>query len=145
MAEDAFVRWQERSGEALSAAHGLLIALALGLLVFTSNLLLESKLHVPLSAHVALATVGLCVGSLALGVLCSLSRMADLRLTASIARRREQEASDSDLQADRLEVERLGERTRRLFTWQLGLLFASGTALVLSLIVQWASSCPALQ
>jgi hypothetical protein len=66
----------------------------------------------------------LLIGSIALGLRCSINRLRDFRATAQVARRRMK--GEMVQLADRQETKALGDKSWRLLWWQLTL-FGLGT------------------
>lgn len=121
----SFVRWQTNTVKQLGNANNLVFGLATGLLAFQVNLLLGHHLFGVCPRGFGIAAVlflGISIG-FALG--CTLNRLADFRLTAAIARRREKQLGG--LSTRRKLAKDLGKRTWELFVTQL-LSFGVGAA-----------------
>jgi hypothetical protein len=102
----------------------LVLGLATGLLAFQVTLLLDHKLSVACSRGFGTSAVVLLGLSIAFAIWCALNRLAEFRLTAQIARRREK---GEESVAERDETELLGKTTWILFRAQLWA-FSIGTA-----------------
>ena len=130
--EGSFVRWQAITIAQLGFTSNLIITLATATLGFALSLVKDADITASCWATclLALSIVGLLI-SLALGIWCALNRLADFRMTAQIARRREKLPTMSSEQdnADR-EVKKLGNRTWTLFYWQVGTFGAGILALI---------------
>ena len=71
----------------------------------------------------------LFLASIGIGILCVVNRLRDFRATMRAARLREDGKSEDEIKPYRTLYERLGQRTWRLFWWQIGT-FAIGVLLM---------------
>jgi uncharacterized membrane protein YcjF (UPF0283 family) len=103
--KESFIRWQKITIQQLSYLINLIIALSFSILGFSISLLMNpqftpigwSKLFFTSSFFLfVLATVS--------GIICSMIRLADYRITKNIARKREAGVSDSELIYDRIKT-----------------------------------------
>ena len=123
-AKESFVRWQTAIRKHFTATSNLVLGLATGLLVFICD---RGFVHVHVCSFrvvVSTTAVLLLIGSIALGLLCSINRLRDFRATAQVARRRMK--GETVQLADREETKALGDKSWRLLWWQL-VLFGLGT------------------
>jgi hypothetical protein len=132
----SFSRWQARTIEQLGYAINLILTLSVAALGYELALLLDEK--VPrLDKHNCLLVLSISSFTLSIGagIWCVINRLRDFRATAQTARRREQGASELELQPLRSLTDSLGKRTWLLFWWQIGA-FGIGI-LLLVLAVGW--------
>jgi len=134
--EGSFVRWQAITIAQLGFTSNLILTLAVASLGFSLTLVKDNDVTSYCWARCLLvfAIIGL-LASVALGIWCSINRLADFRKTAQIARGREKlraitseqdkAASEKELNEGRKKVKKLGNRTWTLFYWQVGT-FGSG-------------------
>ncbi len=131
---ESFVRWQSVTRAHLGSTMNLVLGLATGLLAFQSALLLDGKLSAPCSFGFGLLALFFLAFSVALALWCAVTRLSDFRLTAQIARRREQ--GESDFSSEREESRSCGKLTWRLFRGQLWLFGLGAGAAALSVLIQ---------
>jgi hypothetical protein len=129
---DSFSRWQTRTIEQFGYALNLILTLSVAALGFELALLLDVEV-----ARLAwqkyllvLSTLSLTL-SVAAGLWCIINRLRDFRATARTARRRQEGASEAELQPLRVLTRSLGQRTWLLFWWQIS---AFGVGILLLVI-----------
>lgn len=115
----------------------LLLTLAVGAIAYAVTLVKDRPYALPYPANWCFrAGFGLTVFSVALGIVASLTRLRDYRLTTRVARRRYDGKTDADLTSLRAAAAKYGGFTRRLATAQvigfgLGILsFSAGLLLM---------------
>lgn len=100
----SFVRWQQITMSQFGQMNNLLITLAVALLAYYTNLLLEKRiLHVD-AQILAKVTLVLLMGSIVAGLVCGLSRLAAFRMIAQVAKHRStnvMKANDLRLTSDK--------------------------------------------
>lgn len=117
---ESSIRWQGRTIAQLGYALNLVLGLTVAALGFEVSLILNKDFH-----HVGWQNCILSISLLALvlsvavGLWCVLNRLRDFRATAETAKKRENGASDIELQPLRTLTRMLGKRTWVLFQWQL--------------------------
>jgi hypothetical protein len=117
---ESSIRWQGRTIEQFGYAINLILGLAIAAIGFELSLVLSEKFSgsgwqncVFGSSILALAL------SAGVGLLGVVNRLRDFRATTATARKREDGASDLELQSLRILTKQLGERTWLLFWWQV--------------------------
>jgi hypothetical protein len=120
-------RWQSTTITQLGYVANLILTFATASLGFSLTLLKDSRMGY-VSCLWLLAVVTL-LGSIAVGICCSINRLHDFRETAQIVKKREQVESDGKrvpnqgqelLDYLREENRKRGELTWTLFYWQIG-------------------------
>jgi hypothetical protein len=110
--------------------NNLLLGLATGLLVFQTQLAFDQEVDsMPCEIVVLVASILILFLSILIGCYLAWNRLSDFRLTAQIARKREG-GQREDIEQLRCKVERLGDRTWNLISWQAAF-FVLGSLLLL--------------
>ena len=130
----SFIRWQQITRDQFTAVANLVLALATGLLAFQSSLLLDHKLTSCCAYGFAIASLLFLAASVVFALFCSVNRLHDFRLTAKIARRREE--GETNLQELRDEANSLGSFSWGLFWFQLTFFGLGAGCTALSVIIQ---------
>lgn len=122
--EGSFKRWQSVRIAQFGHVTNLILTFATASLGFSLTLLKDSRIErISHSFCIWLLAVMTLLGSIAVGIWCSVNRLHDFRETARIANEREQMESDGKLVRDeidaRLEYRREANRNRGAFTWTL--------------------------
>ena len=127
---EAFVRWQGITISQLGQAINLILGFAVATLGFGVTLLLNKE-FVPVSWQKCVFLVALIslLVSVGLGIWCIVNRLRDARSTAQVARKRQKNGEDSEIQFLRELSDRLGKKTWLIFWWQIGT-FGIGVLLV---------------
>lgn len=117
--QDKYIRWQAIRINQLGFINNLAIGLSLGLLAYNFNFILPDDIELNCLQKVLfwISTV-LTVVSVFIGLILSINRLEDFRLTAQIARREEKKETEN-IEIDRAKSEKLGKKTWCLFTWQI--------------------------
>ena len=145
MAEGSFVRWQSIRITQFGHVTNLILTFATASLGFALTLLKDSRIgYISCSFCIWVLAVVTLLGSIAVGIWCSINRLHDFRETAQIARKREEmEATGAlaptEMEA-RLEYQRKlskerGELTWVLFYWQIGTFGVGTLFLVVAFLV----------
>ena len=133
---NSFRRWQEVSITQFGYTINLLIGISTGLLLFLFNFVNHSSADLTCAIKVLFwFSIILLSSSSFFGVLCSITRLEDFRLTAKISRIREYK-SKFDLKALRAETKKLGDKSWNYFVTQastllIGFLLTSIVLIVL--------------
>lgn len=132
--EGSYVRWQGIALKQLTYAVNLILGFTVATLGFGVTLLRDQQFSLSARARYALVVslLGLLLSVIA-GLWCVVNRLRDFRLTALIARLREENAADTRLSVMRDTAANLGRCTWKLFWWQ-AILFAGGVVLMISSI-----------
>jgi len=111
-------RWQGRTIEQFGYALNLIVGLAVAAIGFELSLMLKDDFQ-SLGWQNCLFSISLLslILSVALGLFCIVNRLRDFRITAKVARKREDGVSELELQPLRTIASTLGERTWLLFWW----------------------------
>ncbi len=117
---ESSIRWQGRTIEQFGYSLNLLLGLSVAAVGFELSLLLNTEIvragwqncFFAVSMLLLLLSVGV-------GLLCVVNRLRDFRATTETARKREDGASDLELQPLRTLTETLGKRTWLFFWWQV--------------------------
>lgn len=128
--KNSFTRWQSITINQLTYAINLILALSIAALAFQVTTLLNPQFN-PISwqkCAFALSLLSLMF-STAFGIWCVINRLSDFRLTAKIARMKEQKMSNIELQPYRDLSKNLGNKTWLLFLFQITT-FGLGTLLL---------------
>jgi hypothetical protein len=128
----SFVRWQGITIEQLGYSINLILTFSVASLGFAVNLL-TNKDYNPDHWGKGLFLLGcfFLLISLGFGIWVVLNRLKDFRTTAQIVKIKGRDAAVESLQCMRELAEKLGRRTRKLFSWQIAT-FGMG---ILSLII----------
>jgi hypothetical protein len=132
---ESSVRWQGRTIEQFGYTLNLILGLAVAGIGYELTLLLsKEKTSACWQSCLLFISLIFLLISVGAALWCIISRLRDFRLTAEIARRREDGEADAQLQFDRSKSKRLGEVTWTLLWWQitafaLGLIFLMTTIL----------------
>lgn len=147
---DRFTRWQKTTIEQMTYSINLTLGFSVATLGYEASIVLRDHFwnfsiqnrwaficEIISLALTALSTF-LLVTSCALGLFCTINRLADFRLTAQISRKDHQRSNCHKLLEDRIYSKILGKRTWCLFRWHIftfggGILFAVLGILVLSI------------
>lgn len=108
--EGSFVRWQSRRIEQFGVVTNLLLGLATGVLALEMPIAFGEKPPSGAQGAVVGTSVALLFGSVAVGLIVAWNRLKSFRLTAQIARRREQARAGQDRGSRR--PSRQGNRAR---------------------------------
>jgi hypothetical protein len=116
---DSYIRWQNIRISQLGFINNLIIGLSIALLGFiidfiqTDNLILNNfqKLMFWIGSLLILSSIGI-------GIFVVINRLEDFKLTAQIARKRENKKNTED-ENERTISKLLGKRTWKYFTWQI--------------------------
>jgi hypothetical protein len=131
--QESFIRWQDVTRNHFSSVTNFILTLATGLLAFQSMFLLESKFFSCGALMFASASLIILAVSVTLGLLCSVNRLRDFRLTTKIARRRNGETDLQDLQE---KSKALGKFTWRLFWVQIALFGLGACCVAVAVFIQ---------
>jgi len=117
---ESYIRWQGRTIEQFGYALNLILGLSVAVLGFESSLLLDEtfKWSGWQNCIFILSMLSVLL-SVALGLACVVNRLSDFRATTKTAYKREDGASELELQPLRAFNRTLGERTWLLFWWQI--------------------------
>lgn len=132
--KDSFVRWQNIRITQLGFANNLLIALGVTLIGFTLDFI-QTDQQILIFTQKFLFWVGISssIVSIGLGLFVVINRLEDFKLTAQIARNRENETT-SGINVDRTQTNKLGKRTWCCFIWQV-VTFSVGFLLLLIMVL----------
>lgn len=130
----SFIRWQSITIAQLTYAVNLVLGFAVAALGFQVSILLNEK-FIPISWHKCAFSLSLLLllASVGLGIFCVINRLRDFRATTKVARMREDEKTEEEIQPHRSLYKKLGERTWVLFWWQIGTFGAGVCLLVLGI------------
>ncbi|AOE48767.1 hypothetical protein [Kangiella sediminilitoris] len=111
-------RWQGRTIEQFGYALNLIVGLAVAAIGFELSLMLKDNFQSSgwQNCLFSISLFSLII-SVALGLFCIVNRLRDFRITAKVARKREDGASELELQPLRIIANTLGERAWLLFWW----------------------------
>ena len=125
---ESLVRWQRLTIDQLSYAQNLLLTLSAAGLAFIAQLVFLSDTE-PASLSLLTCSAMSFVFSVLVGLLGTLSRLLDFRLTAQIALSRHQGGTQSERDAKRIWAKRLSKATWWLF-WALLVAFSASIVLL---------------
>lgn len=129
--EGSYVRWQGIALKQLTYAVNLILGLTVATLGFGVTLLRDQQFSLgPQAKYLFSGGLLALLLSVIAGLWCVVNRLRDFRLTARIARSREENAADGRLPMMRDTAAKLGRCTWKLFWWQVAL-FASGVVLMI--------------
>lgn len=119
--KDSFVRWQSTTISQLTYAVNLVLGLSVAALAFQVSTLLNEGFN-PIGWQKCAFSISLLalLISVGLGICCVVNRLRDFRVTAKVARMREQNKSEEDMEPFRVLSNKLGGRTWGIFWWQIG-------------------------
>ena len=132
---ESSIRWQGRTIRQFGYALNLVLGLSIAGVGYETTLILNHELERS-GYQNCLLSISLIVLSLSVGVAlwCVVTRLRNFRNTAEIARKREDGASDIELQPLRTKTNNLGEFTWTLFWWQIWS-FAIGVLLLVVVVL----------
>lgn len=131
MADEALVRWEQMRREHLSGAIALLFGLSSASLAFCGSLLTQDSVHLGGERTTYfLRAVFFFVGTVVVSVLVMLTRLQDVRVTASIVQLRDDCDAKEDVACLRCSARFWGSMTWWLFRLQL-LTFSLGACFLL--------------
>jgi len=117
---ESSIRWQGRTIEQFGYAINLILSLSVAAIGFELSLVLNEKFSGSGWQNCLFgASIFALVLSAGVGLLGVVNRLRDFRATTETAWKREDGASDLDLQPLRTLTKSLGERTWLLFWWQI--------------------------
>ncbi len=112
---ESSIRWQGRSIEQFGYTLNLVLGLSVAGIGYESSLFIKSELERAGWQNCLLsASLLALVVSVAAGLWCTISRLRDFRVTAEVARQRENGTTPDDLQRLREKADQLGQ-----FSWTL--------------------------
>lgn len=117
----SFIRWQSITIAQLTYAVNLVLGFAVAALGFQVSTLLNEK-FIPISWQKCAFSLSLLLllASVGFGIFCVINRLRDFRATTKVARMREEEKTDEEIQPHRALYKKLGKITWVLFWWQIG-------------------------
>ncbi len=117
---ESSIRWQGRTIEQFGYALNLVLGLAIAGIGYETTLILNKELE-RVGWQNCLLAISLLALVLSVGVAlwCVVTRLRNFRITAEIARRREDGETDIVLQPLRTKANDLGEFTWALFWWEI--------------------------
>jgi hypothetical protein len=118
---EPYTRWQGFRIGQLGLCISLFLTFAVATLGFSINLLVQPTFPITTCFAKVFFALSLVFGllSVLLGSLACLTRLADFRLTAKVARHKSDPTMKTDVDRWRNDYRRLGRRTWRLFKGQL--------------------------
>ena len=129
--QDSFIRWQNITINQLGFVNNLIVVLAIGLIGYSINFIQNEKI-ILISVQKVFFWIGgiLLLSSITLGILTSINRLRDFKLTAKIARKRESKQLE-DIEENREKSKELG-----IVTWSLLIsqIITFGIGFILTLI-----------
>lgn len=132
---ESSIRWQGRTIEQFGYSLNLILGLSVAALGFETTLVLNNSFsRAGWQTRLFSLSASFLVISIALGLWCVITRLRDFRITAKIARKREDGASKVELLPLRISSRRFGEQTWQLFWGQI-VTFGLGLLLLLVIIV----------
>lgn len=137
---EPFTRWQGFRIGQLGLCISLFLTFAIAILGFSINLLVQPTYEITTCFAKVFFFFSLVCGllSVLLGSVACLTRLADFRTTAKVARHRSNADKKADIDRWREDYKRLGEWTWRLLKGQLSTFALQATGLVLALgITYW--------
>lgn len=129
-------RWQGRTIEQFGYALNLVLGLTIASIGYETTIILNKEMERADWQNCLLAISLLAlVLSVAVALWCIVTRLRNFRITAEIARKREDGESDIKLQPLRTKASDFGEFTWILFWWQIWS-FAIGVLLLMALVAR---------
>jgi hypothetical protein len=118
--QGSFIRWQSITIAQLTYAVNLILGMSVATLAFQVSLLLN-KDFIPDSWEKCSFSISmlLLLISVALGLWCVINRLKDFRATTKVARKREDGASETELECLRNVYRELRIKTWGIFWWQV--------------------------
>lgn len=131
---ESSIRWQGRTIEQFGYAINLILGLSVAAIGLELSLVLNDRFSGSgwQNCLFAISLVALVL-SAGVGLWGVVNRLRDFRATTETARKREDGASDLDLQPLRTLTKNLGERTWLLFWWQISAFGIGVLALVVAI------------
>ena len=134
---ESSIRWQGRTIEQFGYALNLILGLAVASIGYETSLVLNKELdRVCWQNCVLFLSLLALVLSVAVALWCIITRLRNFRLTAEIARKREDDETDVSLQPLRQKSKNLDHFTWVLFWWQIWS-FAIGVLLLMVIVVSY--------
>jgi hypothetical protein len=116
---ESSVRWQGRTIQQFGYSLNLVLGLSIAGIGYETTLILNKEIAGWQNCLLAISLLSLVV-SVGVALWGVVTRLRNFRLTAQIAKNREDGASDLKLQPDRTKSTDLGNFTWTLFWWQIG-------------------------
>jgi hypothetical protein len=137
---DPYSRWQGIRISQLGLCISLFLTFSVGTLGFSVNLLIQPRYCITGCAKIIfLLSIILGLLSLFMGSAAFLTRLADFRSTAAVARHRSDDSMRAEIERWRIDYKRFGRWTWRLFKCQVGTFGLQVLGLVVSLGVTYWS------
>ncbi|MGO9640247.1 MAG: hypothetical protein ACLP1Y_02940 [Candidatus Acidiferrales bacterium] len=137
--EKSYVRWQGYRIDQLGLCIALFLTFSVAALGFSVDLLVQPTYPITASAAKVLFSLsGICgLLSVACGSIAYLTRLADFRATAQVARHRENSQMKEQIRAWRKKYKLCGKWTWFLFASQLVLFALQAICLVASVVINF--------
>jgi len=131
----SYLKWQNIRISQLGFANNLIIALAVALLGYIIDFIQTENLTLTcLQKFLFWIGCSLIIISIGLGIFVVLNRLEDFKLTARIARKRENKERDG-IENDRIKSKGLGEKTWNGFIWQVSTFIVSFLILLTMILI----------
>lgn len=118
--KESSIRWQKQTSEQFGYALNLVLGLSVAGIGYETTLLLNKEIERSSFQNcllfLSLLALVISVGT---ALWCIISRLRDFRKTAEIARKREDNVSNVELESLRKKSKNLGEFSWLLFWWQI--------------------------
>lgn len=139
-ASRSYVRWQGITIKQMTYSINLILGFATGLLAYEVNLIINPNLNLTSNSKCFfLVSLLLILFSMFFGLWCVINRLKDFRKTAKIARKREKNETDNELESLRNDVRNLGKWTWILFNLQIFCFGLGFVFLLTSVVIQYHS------
>jgi hypothetical protein len=117
--KEAMIRWQNHARESRTAVNSHFLAYSAGILAFQSSVLTDNDVQKINHAYIYILAGGLAILSLIIGSIVVLIRLRDARLTARVARYKDQGEAQETIEQLREKTNFLGKWTNRLIPLQV--------------------------
>lgn len=132
---ESFIRWQTITINQLSYVINLILGFSVAGLGFGVSLLLNDKFNpVSWQKYTFSLSLILLIASVAFGVWCTINRLRDFRSTMKIARKRNKQECEAEVNELRVLTRKLGKKTWGIFWLQIGSFSAGILLMVLSVV-----------
>lgn len=134
----SFIRWQSTTIAQLTYAVNLILSFSVATLGFQVAIL-QNDNFVPVSLQKCAFSLSLLlvILSVVFGILCVINRLYDFRISAKVARMREDGKSDEEMQSRRMLCKNLGKKTWALFCLQIGTFSVGIIFLIITIIANF--------
>lgn len=117
--KDRFAKWRLLSIDELGKVVNLLIGLSVATLGYQINFLVDESYSYRGQKFLFILALVLIFGAIVLGLITSFNRLLDFRWTSLLLKMKMNEESDDEIKNFKSRIDKAGERTWYLFSFQI--------------------------